>query len=102
MTDARMAAGETGGPTTDCWCCGDTRSVDEVVHLGNHPEVAVCTRCAHSLHTWAWELDDRTKTGLAVRGREAFRRLRRRAMEKGLHRNRFIGKPLRWLSKHLP
>ena len=33
---------------------------------------------------------------------DAFRRLRTHAMEHGWHQNRIIGKPLRWLGKHVP
>lgn len=72
------------------------------MHLGNHPEVVVCTRCAHFLHTRAWAKDDHAKTGPGVRTRNAFRQVRRSAMAKGWHRNRFVGPPLRWLGKRLP
>lgn len=87
---------------SECWCCGVVELAERLVHLGNHPEVTVCTRCAHSLHTWAWELEDQAKTGPAVRARNAFRRLRAHGMEHGWHHNRVIGTPLRWLGKHLP
>ena len=27
-----------------CWCCGCSGNVDQMSHLGQHPEVAVCTK----------------------------------------------------------
>ena len=32
-----------------CWCCGQPRSQDTLVHLGNHPEVGICISCVHFL-----------------------------------------------------
>lgn len=99
---AQTAVHDQRPPRSECWCCGSIEDPATLLHLGNHPEVTVCTRCAHSLHTWAWELEDQAKTGPAVRTRDAFRRLRKHSMEHGWHQNRIIGKPLRWLGKHLP
>ena len=33
-----------------CWCCGQLRPADRMIHLDSHPEVAVCLACAHFLH----------------------------------------------------
>jgi hypothetical protein len=73
-----------------------------MVHLGNHPEVTVCTGCARSVSKWAWEIEDQSRTGAAVRARDQFRRLRRGVVRRGWHRSRFIGRPLRWLGRHTP
>lgn len=73
-----------------------------MVHLGNHPEVAICIRCAYSVKKWAWEIDDRTRTGLAVQARNGFRTIRRNVMNKGLHQGKWLGRPLRWLGRKLP
>jgi hypothetical protein len=86
----------------ECWCCGIREGPDKLVHLENHPEVAICTRCAHSLHTWAWELEDAAKTGAAVRARDVLRQLRQHGQEKGWQHKKIIGRRLRWLGKHLP
>ena len=32
-----------------CWCCGSTFSEEDLVRLGNHPEVGVRTGCAQWL-----------------------------------------------------
>jgi hypothetical protein len=48
-------------------------SCEPMVHLGAHPEVAVCLRCAHSLSKWAWEIADESKSGIAVKTRDALR-----------------------------
>jgi hypothetical protein len=102
MTSTAQDTADHPAAPGQCWCCGNIEPEQNLVHLGNHPEVAVCTRCAHSLHTWAWAKDDQAKSGAGVRARNAFRRLRRAVMEKGWHRSRLIGQPLRWLGKHLP
>ncbi|MGI8868550.1 MAG: hypothetical protein ACR2F6_06800 [Mycobacteriales bacterium] len=87
---------------SECWCCGVIDDPAKLVHLGNHPEVTVCTRCAHSISKWAGEIEDQSRTGIAVRARDVFRRLRETVVERGWHRSRLIGRPLRWLGKHTP
>lgn len=85
-----------------CWCCGTIEDPAKLVHLGNHPEVTVCTRCAHSISKWAWEIEDDSRTGLAVRARDRFRRLRKTVVQRGWHHHPLIGRPLRWIGKHTP
>ena len=85
-----------------CWCCGAETEPDQLVHLGNHPEVAVCTRCAHTLSKWAWEIEDRTRSGPAVRARNLFRRARKAVVAHGWQHSPLIGRLLRALGKHLP
>lgn len=92
---------QTPGPS-QCWCCGAIQDPAKLVHPGNHPEVVVCTRCAHSLSKWAWEIEDQARTGLAVRARDRFRRLRKHVVRRGWHNNRLIGRPLRWLGRFTP
>ncbi|HEX5496160.1 MAG TPA: hypothetical protein VFX70_16460 [Mycobacteriales bacterium] len=85
-----------------CWCCGAVEDPDRLVRLGNHPEVGVCTRCAHAISKWAWEIEDRSRTGVAVRTRDRLRRVRGTVVRRGWHRNRFIGGPLRWIGRFTP
>ena len=92
---------QTPGPS-QCWCCGAIQDPARLVHLGNHPAVTVCTRCAHSLSKWAWEVEDQARTGLAVRSRDRFRRLRKHVVSHGWHNNRLIGRPLGWLGRFTP
>ena len=73
-----------------------------MVHLGNHPEVTVCVRCAHSLSKWAWELEDRGRNSAGARIRDASRGLRKTVVRHGWHNHRVIGRPLRWLGKRTP
>jgi hypothetical protein len=73
-----------------------------MVHLDNHPEVTICTRCAYSIKNWAWEIEDRSHGGHAARARDAFRRLRRHVIQRGWHQRRLIGGPLKWLGRRLP
>ena len=85
-----------------CWCCGAISTPTELVHLGNHPEVVVCTRCAHSLSKWAWEIEDRGRSGPAVRARNIFRRLRQSVVRHGWQHNKFVGRGLRWIGRFTP
>ena len=75
---------------------------EKMVHLGNHPEVSICIRCAYSVNNWAREIEDQARTGYAVRGRDTLRRARKTAMQKGWHHHPIVGKPLRWLGRRLP
>lgn len=101
MTAETAVQDEPAG-RSECWCCGTIEDPTQVVHLGNHPEVTVCTRCAHSISKWASEIEDQSRTGLAVRARDQFRRLRNMVVQRGWHRSRLIGRPLRWIGKHTP
>jgi hypothetical protein len=99
---AQTAVQDKPAGGSECWCCGTIEDPTQLVHLGNHPEVTVCTRCAHSISKWAWEIEDQSRTGLAVRARDQFRRLRKTVVQRGWHRSRLIGRPLRWIGKHTP
>jgi hypothetical protein len=91
-----MAAGpaiehEQPSPS-QCWCCGSIEEPGRLVDLGNHPEVAVCTRGAHSLSRWAWEVEGQGRTGLAVRARKT-------VVRHGWHDNKLAERGLRWLGR---
>jgi hypothetical protein len=73
-----------------------------MVHLGNHPEVALCVGCARWAANQAWEIEDTNKTGPLVLARDRLRAARRHVVDKGWRRNRLLGGPLRWLGKRLP
>lgn len=98
----RAALEDEESGRAQCWCCGADEHPAKLVHLGNHPEVAVCTRCAHSLSKWAWEIEDQARTGLAVRARDGIRRVRKTVVRHGWHNNPLIGRGLRWLGKFTP
>jgi len=85
-----------------CWCCGTRQDPAKLVLLGNHPEVAVCIRCARSLNKWAREIEDQNRTGPAVRARASVRRLRKTVVAHGWHRNRLVGRGLRWMGRFTP
>ena len=92
---------ESGGEVT-CWCCGAERSPSGVVHLGNHPEVAVCLRCAHFLHKQARGREDALRSSPAARLRDALRALRLQVIRRRWHQQPGIGRLLRWLGRHTP
>jgi hypothetical protein len=96
------AVDDEKSPPSRCWCCGTVDDPGRLVHLGNHPEVVVCIRCAHSLSKWAWEIEDRTRTGPAVRVRNGIRRVRTTVVSHGWQRNRIVGRGLRWLGRFTP
>jgi hypothetical protein len=98
----RAAVEDEGLGPSQCWCCGAIEEPAKLVHLGNHPEVVVCIRCAHSLSKWAWEIEDQGRTGLAVRARDGIRRLRKTVVQRGWHHNKIIGRGLRWLGRFTP
>jgi len=71
MSANRAGAQDADTSPSQCWCCGTTEEPTRLVHLGNHPEVGLCVRCAHSVSKWAWEIEDQAKTGplaMAVTG----------------------------------
>lgn len=100
MAGTAVDSGESD--LAECWCCGTRQQETSVVHLGNHPEVAVCLRCAHFLHQQASGREDALRPSPAGRARDGLRKLRRMVMRHGWHQQPFIGRPLRWLGKHLP
>lgn len=93
--DAQLSRGQ-------CWCCGAMEDPGRVVRLGNHPEVALCLRCARWASQQARAIEDAAKTGLQVRARERLRSARRTVIQRGWHHNRILGPFLRWLGRYLP
>jgi hypothetical protein len=86
----------------DCWCCGHEYSAEQLVHLGSHPEVGVCLRCAHFLHHQAGEREDALRPSIATRLRDGLRWARRVVMHHGWHQRPVIGRLFRWLGQRLP
>lgn len=73
-----------------------------MVRLGNHPEVALCVRCARWAAKRAEEIEDRDRTGPLAAVRAGIRGLRRGIMERGWQHNRLFGGALRCIGKRLP
>ena len=93
---------EESGGRASCWCCGQEQPETSVVRLGNHPEVAVCLRCAHFLHQQARGREDAQRTSPAARARDGLRAARRFVIRHGWHRKAGIGPLLRRLGRHTP
>ena len=102
MTVPTTVAEGEASPRAACWCCGSVEPAERLVRLGNHPEVAVCLRCAHFLSKQASGVEDRDRVGLGVAVRNRLRAGRRAVMDRGWHRHPALGRPLRWLGRHLP
>ena len=98
----RTAVEDHENNRSECWCCGVSDDPDRMIHLGNHPEVALCVRCGHWAAKQAWQIEDRAKTGPLVLARDWFRDLRTGVVERGWQHNRILGGPLRWIGKRLP
>jgi hypothetical protein len=96
-----VADGEDAEPS-GCWCCGAMDAPDRMVHLGNHPEVALCLGCARWAAKQAWAIEDQARIGPVARARDRFRVARRGVVDRGWHRHRVFGRPLRWIGKRLP
>jgi hypothetical protein len=97
---AQEAAVESDG--VRCWCCGRRTPSDAVVHLGNHPEVVVCLRCAHFVHQRARAIEDAQRPSPAGRMRDGLRAGRRLVTARRWHEKPLIGGVLRWLGARLP
>lgn len=85
-----------------CWCCGSERRTEELVHLGNHPEVGVCVGCARWLHRRATELEDAGRRTMPVRLRAVVRAARNVVISRGWHRRGILGRILRRIDRYLP
>ncbi|HEY5457031.1 MAG TPA: hypothetical protein VIJ96_16320 [Acidothermaceae bacterium] len=102
MSANRTAVEDAEISPSQCWCCGTVEDPTRLVRLGNHPEVGLCLRCAHSVSKWAWEIEDQAKTGPLVIARDRFRALRRAVIRRGWHKSPLVGGPIRWIGKRLP
>ena len=102
MSAAEAASESDFAEPHECWCCASEYQETELVRLGSHPEVGVCLRCAHYLHQQAWSREDALRSSPASRLRDGLRAARGAVMQRHLHQQPIIGRPLRWLGRHLP
>jgi hypothetical protein len=98
----RTAVDDAEMEPSRCWCCGVTEAASRMVHLGNHPEVALCLRCARWAAKQAGEIEDRGRTGRRVVARNRLRAVRRSVVRRGWHHHRLLGGPVRWIGRRLP
>lgn len=84
-----------------CWCCGGTFDESDLVRLGQHPEVAVCARCARWLNrrARAGSPVGRSPVALTTRVADAGRRA---VLRHGIQHWPLAGRLLRRLDQHLP
>lgn len=97
-----FASDTGGGGEGECWCCGRQFPGEQLLHLGAHPEAVVCLGCAHFLHHQARQREDARNPSIAARMRDGLRWCRRVVIDHQWHQRPVIGRPLRWLGRHLP
>lgn len=84
---------------SECWCCGQSRSAQTLVHLGNHPEVNICVSCVHFLQRRA---RDQQANVLRQTLRGAAESVRGQVIAQGWHERPVLGRALKWLNRNLP
>lgn len=82
-----------------CWCCGHHYPDSDLVHLGEHPEVAVCTGCARYLNRRARQAN---ATVASRRLYVAAEKIRDAVIARGWHEHPRIGPVLKWLDRRMP
>ena len=102
MTAAAQPDQDSVVPQAHCWCCGADFAEDELIRLGQHPEVGVCLNCTRYLYRRRRERLDRGRTGMPARVRSLIQAARDGVIHRGWHRRPVIGSALRWIDKHLP
>lgn len=102
MTAVPVVATDEPPRRSECWCCGLIGDPARMVRLGNHPEVVLCLRCARWTAKQAKEIEDLSRTGPLVWVRDRLRLARLKVTQRGWHRHRRLGRPLRWLGRRLP
>lgn len=85
-----------------CWCCGNQFGDDQMVHLGAHPEVAVCAPCARFLHRQAHALEDQSRRSPAAMVGGLVRGCRAVVMDHGWQDRPVMGRWLRRIDRFLP
>jgi hypothetical protein len=95
--ETQTGTGQTS--ESSCWCCGQLKPEEALVHLGSHPEVGICVNCVHFLGRRA---RDYQATVLRQRLRGVAETVRGEVMTRGWHQRPVIGPALQWLNRHLP
>lgn len=100
---ATFAAVEDADLHPSAWLVlrGDRRSRTHGASGESSRGLAVLGVCAVAAKE-AWEIEDQGRTGPLVRARDRFRAIRRGVVDRGWHRHRVFGGPLRWVGKRLP
>lgn len=89
-------------PVSGCWCCGDDYPDTDLVRLGAHPEVGVCSGCARFLKRAAVAREDEHGRSAMSVVRGGLQRIRDGVMARGWHQRGRLGVFLRWTDRHLP
>lgn len=72
------------------------------MRLGNHPEVALCHRCARWAHRRASERADAEHASIGAPLRSVVRAVRAKVVANDLHNRPVIGQLLRGIDRFLP
>ncbi|MER7609826.1 hypothetical protein [Nocardioides sp. NPDC127503] len=85
-----------------CWCCDNDFPDEELVHLGAHPEVALCFDCARWVRRRAILRADAGRRGMRVGLRRVVAQMRAAVIGHGWHDRPVIGPILRWIDRRMP
>jgi hypothetical protein len=88
--------------TSQCWCCGNTYGEENLIRLGQHPEVGVCLTCARWLQRRAVQRHDEQHPSWQAELRSRVDSIRNAVIRRGWHRQGAFGKFLRWINRYLP
>lgn len=87
---------------TGCWCCGGDFPEDELVRLGEHPEVGLCLSCANWVKRRAVARHHEQHPSLPGHLRSGVHVVRNKVIEHGWHERGRFGALLRRIDRYLP
>jgi hypothetical protein len=97
------SADESARPSpTRCWCCDREYDERELVRLGAHPEVGICSACALDIKQRTGQRQDELRPTWGTTVRTGVRRLREGVISRGWYQRPLIGPILRRINRHLP
>ena len=102
MNPTDSVPAEDGTDTSQCWCCGSSRRTEEMVSLGDHPEVTLCWDCARWAHRRAVAQADALSPGVGSAIRSRIQAVRDRVIALELHQRPRLGPILRRIDRWLP
>jgi hypothetical protein len=95
------AARHDPAPPLGCWCCGRPFQEEQLVRLGEHPEVGLCLQCAIWVKRRAVARHHKQHPTVLGRRRTGIDAVRDRVIERGWHERGRLGALLRGIDRYL-